>query len=165
MLTWEELMARANDGPAADRAGQPTRQRKGHREEELQKACIRWWQLQWGARTLNGQPVGDLLHHSPNGGRRDPAEGRKFKAMGTRPGFPDLILAIPSRSHPYLAIEMKTPDAGSEQSAAQRSYQRKIEAAGGLYAVARSLDEFRQIIDRYMGQTEVCGTDSPQQPR
>lgn len=149
-MTFEELVSRAN----ADTRKPPTR--RGHAEEDLQLACLRWWGCQWAHRTINGQAIGDLLHHSPNGGRRDAREAARFKRMGTRPGFPDLLLAIPSSRHPYLAVELKTTSRGSRQSDCQREYQRKIEAAGGLYVIVRTLAEFEKTIDAYLADTAVC---------
>lgn len=153
-MTFEELISRAN----ADGQKQPVR--RGHAEEDLQLACLRWWSYQWASRTINGQPIGDLLHHSPNGGRRNAREAARFKRMGTRPGFPDLLLAIPSNRHPYLAVELKTTSRGSGQSDCQREYQRKIEAAGGLYVIVRTLAEFEQTVNGYLADTAVCITEA-----
>lgn len=140
----------------ANAASNQPASRRGHAEEDLQLACLRWWSCQWASRTLNGQPIGDLLHHSPNGGKRNAREAARFKRMGTRAGFPDLLLAIPSSQHPYLAMELKTTAKGSGQSDCQRSYQRKIEAAGGLYVIVRTLAEFEVTINAYLADTAVC---------
>jgi hypothetical protein len=68
--------------------------------------------------------------------------------MGTRPGFPDLILLYPTSSHPFLAIEMKSPK--GRQSDFQKEYQRLIGAIGAKYVVCRSFDEFRREVNGYL---------------
>lgn len=88
------------------------------------------------------------MHSSPNGGKRNAAEAAKFKEMGTRAGFPDLIFLKPSKSFNFLAIELKT--ANGRQSEHQKEYQREFERIGAKYVVVRSLDEFISIIDEYM---------------
>lgn len=118
-----------------------TRKRQGHHEEDLQMSCVRWFEL--------AHPdLARLLHHSPNGGRRDAREAGRFKAMGTRAGFPDLILLVPSHGHPYLCIEMKY--GAGRQTERQREYQRAVEAQGAKYVVVRSAMEFAEIINNYL---------------
>jgi hypothetical protein len=47
------------------------------------------------------------LHHSPNGGYRNKSTGAKMKLMGTKRGFPDLVLYEPIGPFNGLVIEMK----------------------------------------------------------
>lgn len=112
-----------------------------HLEDQLQKSCIKWFDLKYKKYKL-------LMHSSPNGGKRNAAEAAKFKEMGTRAGFPDLIFLKPSKSFNFLAIELKT--ANGRQSEHQKEYQREFERIGAKYVVVRSLDEFISIIDEYM---------------
>lgn len=114
-----------------------------HIEETTQEHCVRWFSLQY-------PEYATLLHHSPNGGARNPREGARFKRMGTRAGFPDLVFLLPRGGHPYLCIEFKT-DKG-RQSDTQREYQRAVESVGGLYALVRSFDEFYTLINKYIEQ-------------
>lgn len=116
-----------------------------HIEEHLQESCVRWFDLQYPQYRL-------LLHHSPNGGRRNAREGARFKAMGTRAGFPDLILLKPSISGHFLAIELKT-DKG-RQTESQQEMEKAVVAAGGRYAVVRSFDDFHNIVDFWLNH---CG--------
>ena len=64
--------------------------------------------MQWCALHYNKYPELKWLHHSPNGGFRNQREAAKFKALGVKPGFHDLILLV--RKGPYigLSIEMKS---------------------------------------------------------
>ena len=112
-----------------------------HIEEHLQEVCVRWFDFQYPQYRL-------LLHHSPNGGRRNVREAARFKRMGVRAGFPDLLLLLPCESFHYLAIEMKT-DSG-RQTESQREMQRMIEANGGCYQLVRDFDTFRNVVNRWM---------------
>lgn len=64
--------------------------------------------MQWCALNLHRYPDLKWLHHSPNGGFRNKREAAKFKAMGVKAGFHDLILLV--RKGPYvgLSIELKS---------------------------------------------------------
>lgn len=113
-------------------------------EDKLQMACRHWFDLQHPRLAL-------LLHHSPNEGRlmHTARDGAKRKAMGVRAGFPDFILLYPSGGYPYLAIELKSEK--GRQSPAQREYQEAVQQAGGLYILCRTLEEFREVINAYIG--------------
>lgn len=141
-LTFEELLVRAN--------ASPKRRPPAHPEEDLQKACCQWYDLQWGERRINGVKIGRLLHHSPNGGKRSKKEAARFKAMGTRAGFPDFWLGIPVNGCPYLCVELKTLNKGSGQSENQRDYKRLVTAMGARYVVVRTLQEFINAVNDYL---------------
>lgn len=117
------------------------RRRPRHLEDNLQMSCIRWFDLQYPQYAM-------LLHHSPNGGKRNVREAARFKQMGTRAGFPDLIFLKPTKDYHFLCIEMKT-DKG-RQTDNQKNMQYAIEQQGGLYVVCRSFDEFQRIIKVYL---------------
>lgn len=67
-----------------------------HIEENMQIACARWFGLQYPR-------YAQLLHHSPNGGRRNYIEAARFKAMGTKAGFPDFVLFHPSTKRIWIS--------------------------------------------------------------
>ena len=52
--------------------------------------------------------VFDYLFHSPSGGSRNLSEGKRFKKMGTRKGFPDLFIFITNSIYHGLFIELKS---------------------------------------------------------
>lgn len=115
-----------------------------HEEDDLQIACVTWFSLQFPG-------IAKLLHHSPNGGARSKVTGARFKAMGTRSGFPDLILLLPKEGYNYLAIELKT--AIGRQAVSQKDYQRLMEEHGGKYVIVRSFEQFQEEIDNYIKPT------------
>lgn len=113
-----------------------------HPEDHLQTACVRWWDyahpgIYWA------------LFHVPNGGKRNAKEAARFKAMGVRPGVPDLLLILPRGGYSFLAVELKA--GRNKQTERQVFYQAAIETASkGKYAVVRSLDEFIDTIEDYL---------------
>jgi hypothetical protein len=65
-----------------------------------------------------------------------------FKRMGVRPGVADWLVFIPGRA---VAIELK--DDEGEQDADQERFQRQWEAAGNMYLIVRTLEEFQSTIN------------------
>jgi len=61
----------------------------------------------------------------------------EYRPSGSTKGASDLSAIIRGRS---VEIEIKVGK--DRQSPAQREYQRKVEAAGGVYIIARSFDDF-----------------------
>ena len=112
-----------------------------HTEEDIQIACVKFFELQYPQYALS-------LHHSPNGGYRNAREAARFKRMGTRAGFPDLFLAIPSDPYHGLFIEMKTEI--GRQSPAQKNFEKRAIFSGYKYAVCRSVEEFIESINDYL---------------
>ncbi len=118
-----------------------TRKRQGHAEDDLQMQCVSWFRLQF-------PQLARLLHHSPNGGRRDAREGARFKQMGTQAGFPDLILLVAANGYHALLLELKTRTGRQQDS--QKDYQKRVEEQGYRYVVIRSFDQFRETIKDYL---------------
>lgn len=52
-------------------------------------------------------PCLKLLHHVPNGGKRDKIEAAHMKQQGVKRGVPDLDLPVPRGKYHGLRIEMK----------------------------------------------------------
>lgn len=117
-----------------------------HIEDSLQKNCVRWFSLQY-------REYAQLLHHSPNGGKRNAIEAAKFKAMGVRAGFPDLMLCIARQGYHALFIELKT--AKGRQSENQKYYQYMLEEQGYRYVVVRNIEEFTEVINDYLSEDDI----------
>lgn len=117
------------------------RNRPGHEEENMQIDCVKWFDYQYPKLKLN-------LFHSPLGGKRDKREAARFKAMGARKGFPDLLLLYPNKFYPCMGIELKTES--GRQSEEQKEYQRIFEIIGAKYIVVRSLEEFIAEVNNYL---------------
>lgn len=69
---------------------------------------------------------------------------KRIKSSGTK-GTSDLKAIINGR---MIAIEVKI---GSDrQSEHQKEYQRKVEASGGIYWIAKSFDQFYKLYQEYL---------------
>lgn len=86
--------------------------------------------IEWADWNTPRYPELKLLHHIPNGGKRNAAEAARFKAMGVKAGVPDLFLPVPRAGYAGMYIEMKfgknkTTDKQNEWIAAlrQQGYQ------------------------------------------
>jgi hypothetical protein len=95
------------------------------KEKETQKLILEWLGYQ------------KIFHYRNNSGGmvstyKDKTYFMKFGA----PGSPDIICVVKGR---YIGIEVKS-DIGV-QSDSQKDFQERLEKAGGLYILARSLDD------------------------
>lgn len=66
-------------------------------EDQEQIALMRWARMV----RVGEETLADILVHCPNGGWRSPVEAVRFKAMGVKPGIPDVLL--PMRTDSYGA--------------------------------------------------------------
>ena len=121
--------------------------RKTTRGEEIEQARVIKWSHKVAVRDL--MPALRWLHHSPNGGNRDALAGAQMKALGTKRGFPDLILPARSRGNPGLIIEMKS--ATGSTSPEQKEWLAHFKEQGWRVEVARSAQEARTILCSYLG--------------
>ena len=120
-----------------------------HKESDLQIRCIKWFRYQYPA-------FARLMEHPHNEGNAFNARQQAIaNAEGVTKGVADLILHVPSynignpdRVYTSLALEMKTKD--GRQSEAQKQWQRLFEAAGGLYVIIHSYDDFVSAVARYI---------------
>lgn len=81
----------------------------------------------------------------PNGEARSKRTGAKLKAMGVRPGVADFAFTLPGGRSAYL--ELKT--ATGRPSPEQRVFRSDAEAAGALYALARSPEEVEAVLSAW----------------
>lgn len=82
-------------------------------------------------------PVGAIIHHSHNEGKRSKREAGIAKAMGQRAGFADLMILHDGEVY---FIEFKSPT--GRQSTSQKDFQKDLDRAGfSSYAIARSIDD------------------------
>ncbi|MCM1555770.1 MAG: VRR-NUC domain-containing protein [Bacteroides sp.] len=108
-------------------------------EARLQQTCVRWFRFQFPH---------VLLFHIPNGGRRNAREAAFLKAEGVVAGVPDLFLAAGRSGKKGLFIEMKV--GRNTETENQKRVRSQLEEAGYLCEVARSFDEFRDLVFGYM---------------
>lgn len=113
-------------------------------EAQEQAALIAWAHLR--EFTI---PELRMLFHIPNGGHRPIREAVKLKRMGTRPGIPDLFLAIARGGFHGLWIEMKTTK--GKLSKEQRRMMSRLESEGYRVVLCRTWVEAQTVILKYLG--------------
>jgi hypothetical protein len=82
--------------------------------------------------------------HPANGEARSKATGGRLKAMGVRPGTPDLMLVINGVAH---FLELKAP--GKRPSKVQQQAHSEINAAGGFVAWSDSVDGALSVLQSW----------------
>ena len=110
-------------------------------ESKLQKACIKYFRLQYPRYKM-------LLFHVPNGGYRTATTARNMKLEGVVAGVSDLILMIPANGYHGLCIEMKTPK--GRQTPKQKQFEQAVKAMGYCYVIVRSIDQFAIMIKQWI---------------
>ena len=123
----------------------------GCASEETEQICLmRWAQLESGK-----YPELKMLFHIPNGGKRGKAEAGRFKAMGGKPGVPDLFLPVARRMDAYgtayhgLFVEMKRQK-GGRVSREQREWMERLRQNGYAVLVCRGWEEATECIQKYL---------------
>ncbi len=87
-------------------------------EFQIQRAFVTWFR--------DARLPGVVSWHTPNGGKRDGREAKRFKEMGVEPGIPDYFILWGG----LYALEFKSPD--GRQSGAQDTMQGAMYGAGLL---------------------------------
>ena len=113
-------------------------------EDQEQIALVNWARMQ-----EKRYPELRLLFHIPNGGSRGKAEAGRFRAMGVRPGVPDLCLPVPVGGYHGLYIELKRAK-GGRVSAEQREWMDALRELGYCAAVCRGWEDAARIITWYL---------------
>lgn len=89
--------------------------------------------------------------HVPNGERRDARTGARLKAMGTKPGVPDVLIFWLEHEEysqtAMLAIELKSTR--GKLSADQRRKLSQFEAVRARTSVCRSVEEVQSECEFY----------------
>lgn len=125
------------------------------------------WLMTW-ARTVKldvlnradivpGSTVADYLIHIPNGGKRDPREAARFRAMGVKAGVSDYTLPLAGgvrEKHRGLWLELKAGD--NTLTEPQAEWLGKMERAGYAAEFAVGWVAAAQIIAAYLNLPAAC---------
>lgn len=129
-------------------------------EDSIQKAVMTWARWQSLAPIGIDGKLSNFIHHSPNGGYRNESEGRNFKLMGTKAGFPDLFVFIPKGGYHGLFIELKAPKGKTKDGKTRRAGEvsdnqemmiDRLNAIGYKAVVCYGYDETITAIREYLG--------------
>lgn len=117
-----------------------------HIESHIQQVCLRWARLQF--------PVcRELLFSVPNGAHLSAIQAKILKAEGMTAGVADMLLLHPSADGRYAALAIEFKTAQGRQSARQKEWQAAFEMPRCyLYAVVRSYEQFRDLINNYLSE-------------
>lgn len=117
-------------------------------EDQLQKQVASYMDLKYPK---------VLFCHVPNGGSRHFLEAVKFKAMGVKPGVPDLLIFAagkrgmnPVGINPYLGLAIELKVGKNKTNENQIKFLTGLALAGWKTAVCYSFDEAREEIDNYL---------------
>ena len=105
-------------------------------EAALHKAVAEY--LGW---VLHPPVIWTTLGHG-GGGR---IRGAQLKAMGLKPGWPDILIIAPGPN--VLGIELKRPGKGGSQSPEQRAVEAGFHGVRAWYVLCRSVEEVRRALD------------------
>ena len=109
-----------------------------HEEDDIQKACVTWFKLQYPMR---------LIWATPNGGSRNVREAARLKAQGVLAGVPDLFIPEPCGTWHGLFIEMKAGK--NKQTATQKEIESLLLERNYNCNVCYSFDQFKSIVNNY----------------
>lgn len=112
-----------------------------HAESQLQRACVKWFTLQF-------PDIRPLFFAVGNGGKRNRIEAAIMKGEGVTAGVADMLLLYPNNRFHGLCIEFKT--ATGRQTDSQRTFQRLVTKAGYHYIVIRDIESFIAEIKDYI---------------
>lgn len=125
-------------------------------EDEEQIALFQW--ADW----LSGRyPELKLLLHIPNGGKRGKAEAGRFKAMGVKPGVPDILLPISRGKSHGLWIELKRVHKG-RISSSQREWLHALRLQGYAAYVCNGWEHASKTIINYIEEQEQNNDEQEQ---
>ena len=91
-----------------------------------------------------------LLHHIPNGGKRDKATAIKLKQQGVKAGVPDLMLPVARAGYHGLYIELKKSDHTNKPTAKQKEWLKALSEQGYYTAVCYGCDEAVEELKKYL---------------
>ena len=133
---FDEILKKARKDKATG-----TRNKPRHIESEIQRSCKKWFDYQYSR-------IASLCFAVPNGGFRNGLEAKIMYAEGVTAGVSDMILLVPRHGYGCLCMEFKTPT--GKQSAHQIKWQTVTEDNGNKYVIIRSLDDFMDIVNKYL---------------
>jgi len=115
-------------------------------EDELQKQVVQFLKV--------ALPTGCVFHHSPNEGRRHVSFKVKLVKMGTKYGWPDLEIFVPSDQAVHgmttaIFIELKRPG-GGRLNANQEEMRQRLVLAGCHWGLARSVEQVHEILEQFI---------------
>ncbi len=104
--------------------------------------------VEWASWHTARYPCLKWLHHVPNGGYRNKAEGARLKNQGVTPGISDLHLPYPNNGYHGLYIEMKYGK--NKPTNDQKEFLKYAKEQGYAVALCYNAAEAIAVIKRYL---------------
>jgi hypothetical protein len=115
-----------------------------HSPEDVEQGYL----IEWAARQECVYPELWLIHHIPNGGKRDIGTAVKLKRQGVKPGVPDISLPVPRGIYHGLYIELKVNDNTTSDN--QDEWLERLAEQGYSTHVCWGWEEAAKVIENYL---------------
>ncbi len=112
-------------------------------EENEQMILFRWAEY-----AKQQYPELKLMYHIPNEGKRSKVTGARLKAVGLKPGVPDICLPVARGGFIGLYIENKYGKNRPTEN--QKEWLRALREAGHLTAVCYGWEQAKELIEQYL---------------
>ncbi len=112
-------------------------------EENEQMILFRWAEY-----AKQQYPELKLMYHIPNEGKRSKVTGARLKAVGLKPGVPDICLPVARGGYIGLYIENKYGKNRPTEN--QKEWLRALREAGHLTAVCYGWEQAKELIEQYL---------------
>lgn len=104
------------------------------------------WLFQWVAMQESKYPELMLMHHIPNGGKRDKKTATNLKIEGVKAGVPDICLPVSRHGYHGLYIELKRK--GGKPSVEQKKWIEELDNQGYKAVIKEGwIEAAKEIID------------------
>lgn len=104
--------------------------------------------FRWAKYMEQKKPELKLLHHVPNGGKRDIGTAKKMKLEGVKAGVPDIVLPVSRGGYHGLYIELKVGK--NKPTAEQLKWLEALEKEGYYTTWCIGSQEAIKIIEEYL---------------
>lgn len=104
--------------------------------------------FQWAGLAEQQYPELKLLHHIPNGGKRDVRTAANLKKEGVKAGVPDICLPVAKDAYYGLYIELKVGK--NKPSIKQKEWIEALKEQGYKVEVCYGWIKAREVIETYL---------------
>lgn len=117
-------------------------------EEDLQRMCVEYAEAMSARR-----PLLKYLFHPANGGKRPRGEAGKLKALGVKPGVPDLLLPFPSPNKQWAGMALELKASNGRVTEDQNRWLSAYADNGWLTGLVWEFQDFTDYLEIFFGET------------
>ncbi|EDT74764.1 VRR-NUC domain-containing protein [Clostridium butyricum] len=115
--------------------------------------------FQWASIAITKYPDLELMHHVPNGGKRDARTATSLKRQGVKAGVPDIVLPVGRGGYFGLYIELKTGK--NKTTVKQQGWIKRLKDNNYCVEVCYGWIEARDVVEKYLSRS-ITDYDKPQ---